>query len=828
MHVANDNGLGGGGGGITFDGSSSIGDILKMTGAATVGKATIVDVYLTASSGATAATASNSAGITYNIPVSGVDVATHTWEWQIDSNTLIKATATGNGAGGVTGLGVILPQYLAAGSDATFGVNGSYNKIWDFEQTVTDFSSSTSWNGFRGIFTINSSVNLTGGAATYIAGWNFESKIASGNNKDYDFNSSGYLGAFHNGSGTVANQAAASAVSSGLSSGSITNNIGGESVANHQGTGSITTNYGHYFLTGHSGSGGSITTDYTIYVATPQHSRTLTSHYGIYLEDQNFGTTAYAIYTNNGAVRLGDNVSIAQPVYTSGSPTIFTITGGAHTTLAAGTEVVDINFNLSRTIQLSAGALATQRSVVVSPVTYAFTGASTVSFSSTFAVTGLPQAGANATFTNSSALIVGDLNGYSSPAGGTVGLAVVMPGITNGTGATSTLSGLAFLAVGSVNLSNQTATTTNVSMVNLQGITFVSTTNVRTVTNLSTLYIQSAPTASTNVTVSAGGGPFSLFVDAGAIRFDDQVQWGAGVAVTAGNYSVGRDADATNQLHFNVPTGASFEHSINDVALLTMNAQSMSFTQVAATSGSPTMLTLTGASHTTLTASTEVTDVNINLARTIGINTGALTTNRSVRVQAPTIAFVGASTLTNAVTFDISGPPTSGNANTTILNPASLRVGSGNATYISNASFAYSNVNLLANTITLTGSTQVTSAAGLANLRIGIITVTDASAVTVDAAASVYIAGAPAQSGSVTITNKYQLWADGTDPIRFDGPIDLSAIAAGNSNLTITATSDTPTVTWGAVSETIKASAAPAGYLEITVGGAARYIPFWA
>lgn len=62
----------------------------------------------------------------------------------------------------------------------------------------------------------------------------------------------------------------------------------------------------------------------------------------------------------------------------------------------------------------------------------------------------------------------------------------------------------------------------------------------------------------------------------------------------------------------------------------------------------------------------------------------------------------------------------------------------------------------------------------------------------------------------------------------FYGIVDLANIAAGSPNLNITATSDTPTVTWGSVGETIRASAAPAGYIEITVGGNHRYIPFWA
>lgn len=669
--------------------------------------------------------------------------------------------------------------HVAFGADATLGVVSGETKLFDFEETIMDFSAASNWSGLKTTLTINPNANLTGVNIKGIYANDFRVATAGANANDLDNFYGIYGEAYHDGTGTVTNLYGVAFQIATQGGGNVTNMTGLYIRSQCVSNATVTNNYGYSIGSGVTTAGGTITNDYSLYVYAPASTGTLTTHYGIYLENQNFGTTAYALYTNTGVVRFGDNMSIVQPVYTSGSPSILTITGGAHTTLTASTEVIDLNINLSRTVQLATGALTTQRSVVVSPVTYGFVGASTVSFSSTFAVTGLPQAGTNATLTNSSALIVGDLNGYASPAGGAVGLAVVMPGITNGTGATSTLSGLAFLAVGSVNLSNQTATTTNVSMVNLQGITFVSTTNVRTVTNLSTLYIQSAPTASTNVTVTAGGGPFSLFVDAGAIRFDDQVQWGAGVAVTAGNYSVGRDADATNQLHFNVPTGSGFEFSINDVAYAVFGATASTISQVAATSGSPTLLTVTGAAHTTLAASTEATDLNFNLARTVQFAQGALTNQRAVRFQAPTYSFSGTSTLTNACTVDISGPPSSGNASTTILNPASLRVGSGNATYSSNASFAYSNVNLLANTITLTGTTQVTSAPGIANLRVGIVTVTDSSSVTVDAAASVYIAGAPAQGGSVTITNSYSLWVD-AGLVRFDGGLDMQNSVISN------------------------------------------------
>jgi len=49
-------------------------------------------------------------------------------------------------------------------------------------------------------------------------------------------------------------------------------------------------------------------------------------------------------------------------------------------------------------------------------------------------------------------------------------------------------------------------------------------------------------------------------------------------AVSAASYWIGRDADGTNQLHFNVPTGASYEHSVNDVMVSQLNT---SFSHVA-------------------------------------------------------------------------------------------------------------------------------------------------------------------------------------------------------------------------------------------------------
>lgn len=87
------------------------------------------------------------------------------------------------------------------------------------------------------------------------------------------------------------------------------------------------------------------------------------------------------------------------------TPTI-ALTGGAHTTLTASTEVIDVLVDLGQTKQWATGSLATQRGSRVVAPTYAFVGASTLALAATLAISGAPAAGTNATITNSLALWV--------------------------------------------------------------------------------------------------------------------------------------------------------------------------------------------------------------------------------------------------------------------------------------------------------------------------------------------------------------------------------------------------------------------------------------
>ncbi len=93
---------------------------------------------------------------------------------------------------------------------------------------------------------------------------------------------------------------------------------------------------------------------------------------------------------------------------------------------------------------------------------------------------------------------------------------------------------------------------------------------------------------------------------------------------------------------------------------------------------------VTNAAHTALTASAERFDTNFNSARTVQWATGALTTQRFNVFQAPTIGFVGASTVTDTCTLCVTGAPVSG-TNTTLASTHGLLIQAGAVTAATNA-----------------------------------------------------------------------------------------------------------------------------------------------
>lgn len=111
----------------------------------------------------------------------------------------------------------------------------------------------------------------------------------------------------------------------------------------------------------------------------------------------------------------------------------------------------------------------------------------------------------------------------------------------------------------------------------------------------------------------------------------------------------------------------------------------------------------------------------------------------------------------------------------------------GALTVASGASAVLDDFAIQNSTITLSGSTNITTAGGFNFASIGTPTYTSGSAIVVSNAATLYVRAAPVGSGSTTITNAYALWVDSGNA-RFDGTINglkpYTAYSSGPQTLT--------------------------------------------
>ena len=146
-------------------------------------------------------------------------------------------------------------------------------------------------------------------------------------------------------------------------------------------------------------------------------------------------------------------------------------------------------------------------------------------------------------------------------------------------------------------------------------------------------------------------------------------------------------------------------------------------------SGTPTApLTVTAAADTAITASTESPSVYLNLAASRQWATGALTSQRALKIAAPTYRFVGASTITNAATVYIDAAPSAG-TNATITNNYALWVDAGRVRF--DGPVVQNDYPVVASTSVLTAAPEVTTPCGVVQVDSGATTVTvTAAAVT--------------------------------------------------------------------------------------------------
>lgn len=164
---------------------------------------------------------------------------------------------------------------------------------------------------------------------------------------------------------------------------------------------------------------------------------------------------------------------------------------------------------------------------------------------------------------------------------------------------------------------------------------------------------------------------------------------------------------------------------------------------------------------------------------------GTATSYTGFSIQRPTLAASNANVVTtDAATLYLPNAPAAG-TNETITNAYALWTDDGrvrhdlSSSIVSAAGATLNALNLTAQTATISGSTNITTATGFNFVNIGTPTLSAASALTITNAATLYISDAPtgAGAGPATITNAYALWVD-AGAARFDGAVTFNSTAS--------------------------------------------------
>jgi hypothetical protein len=322
-----------------------------------------------------------------------------------------------------------------------------------------------------------------------------------------------------------------------------------------------------------------------------------------------------------------------------------TITGNAHTNLAASTENVLLDIDLSATVDFDSGALTTQRAFRVQAPTYSFDGASTITNAATLYIDAAPTAGTNATITNSYALWVDAGNARFDGQVGIQDGSVGSPGIY-------------FLSDVDVGIYRGTSGGVSNFMVFSHG----SSSKMSIGSSTIDMFQNVRPDTDNGIDFGSSARSWANVYIHGNIYLDDD-----------DDSYITSDADDAIQIFVGSSEVIEFDATSIDIA----NTQGLNVTQVVVAGATAIdALTVTSGAHTTLTASTEMPSIHFDLSATQQWATGALTNQRAVTISAPTYAFVGASTITDAATLYIDAAPTAG-TNATITNAYALWVDAG-------------------------------------------------------------------------------------------------------------------------------------------------------
>lgn len=228
------------------------------------------------------------------------------------------------------------------------------------------------------------------------------------------------------------------------------------------------------------------------------------------------------------------------------------------------------------------------------------------------------------------------------------------------------------------------ATTGTVTLqrdIRISALTYASASASQTFSDAATFAVSGGPIAGSNAiitkawailvgtpaattTTQATGNAIGLF-GAGTVNF---------IMKNTANSVEGLVALDTAAMNVGTPGASSLTLFTTNATRMSMsNLGNVAWSGTAASSGSATMAAWTAPANTNQTLSTEAIDINFNLNRSVQFATGTLALQRAFVIQAPTYAFVGASTLTLAATAAITGAPVR-NTNATITTGVGLLI----------------------------------------------------------------------------------------------------------------------------------------------------------
>jgi hypothetical protein len=222
---------------------------------------------------------------------------------------------------GEVGIGTMLPETAlhvagdlkaercALGNQGAFGPGPDWDWLFDFSATITDFSTAGTWDGMSSWIGVDPDQDLVGANETWITGQDFYIYTPQGNDRDIYTVAGPLLLAEHQGSGALDYLVGGDA-EAWAKDGRVQHQIGAYLASKAFGPADVADNRAVEVQSGHRGFGG-IEYDCGIYVYAPHADGTLTNHYGLYLEDQDFGALdSYAIYSDGGTTYLAGDVGI--------------------------------------------------------------------------------------------------------------------------------------------------------------------------------------------------------------------------------------------------------------------------------------------------------------------------------------------------------------------------------------------------------------------------------------------------------------------------------------------------------------------------------------